>query len=357
MKPHRNLHFSLLLPAFLASLLLCAAGADAASAQYKFSDPAKPGTVRIRIGRGNLVVRAGDGPEITIQSNSAPKQSPVRPDGLRVLTESTGYWFTEDKNVATLDYGIENPGESGDFQITVPRNTSIIVNDLWGGDVTCSGISGDLDIRSRNGKVSLDDVSGGALVEATNGEIRAAIREIHEGRPLSFTSVNGAVSIRLPADAKANVRLRTQNGTILTDFDEKALITKTEMAPARGKRLKQASSGDAGAVSGDKLDDVIQQSQQAVREEKEAIRETAQAVHETNQAIQEAAQASREAMGESGVFAPVPPIPPLLPPIPPLPPMTGGKIVSGTLNGGGPEIQAMTVNGDVILRKSLDKKQ
>jgi hypothetical protein len=37
--------------------------------------------------------------------------------------------------------------------------------------------------------------------------------------------------------------------------------------------------------------------------------------------------------------------------------MTGGKIVSGTLNGGGPEIQAMTVNGDVILRKSLDKKQ
>jgi hypothetical protein len=352
MKTCRNLHASLLLPAFLASLLLCAAGADAASAQYKFSDPAKPGTVKIRIGRGNLVVRAGDGPEITIQSNSAPKQSPVRPDGLRVLTESTGYSFTEEKNVATLDYGIENPGESGDFQITVPRNTAIIVNDLWGGDVTCSGISGDLDIRSRNGKVSLDDVSGGALVEATNGEIRATIREIHEGRPLSFTSVNGAVSIRLPADAKANVRLRTQNGTILTDFDEKALVTKTEMAPVHSRRLKQASPGDGGNGSGgDALDANTKE------EIKEAIRETAQALHETNQAIQEAAQASREAMGESGPFAPVPPIPTLLPPIPPLPPMTGGKIVSGTLNGGGPEIQAMTVNGDVILRKYLDKKQ
>jgi len=33
-------------------------------------------------------------------------------------------------------------------------------------------------------------------------------------------------------DTKANVRLRTQNGAVLTDFDEKALITKTEAATA-----------------------------------------------------------------------------------------------------------------------------
>jgi hypothetical protein len=341
MKTSRNLPISLLLPVILASLFLGAAGADAASAQYKFSDPAKPGTLKVRIGRGNLVVRAGDGPQITIQSNSAPKQSPVRPDGLRVLTEASGYSFTEEKNVAILDYGIENPGESGDFQITVPSNTAIIVNDLWGGDVTCSGISGDLDIRSRNGRVSLDDVSGGALVEATNGEIRATIREIHEGRPLSFTSVNGAVSIRLPADAKANVRLRTQNGTILTDFDEKALVTKTEMAPARALRRLQASSGGGGDGDG-----VLDASEKAI---KEAIQESARAVEEERNAIREAAQASQESTAESGIVVP-------MPPIPPLPPMTGGKIITGTLNGGGPEIQAMTVNGDVILRKAADPK-
>jgi len=38
-------------------------------------------------------------------------------------------------------------------------------------------------------------------------------------------------------------------------------------------------------------------------------------------------------------------------PMPPLPPMTGGKIVSGTLNGGGVEIQAATLNGDIVLKK------
>ena len=44
------------------------------------------------------------------------------------------------------------------------------------------------------------------------------------------------------------------------------------------------------------------------------------------------------------------------PPMPPLPPMTGGKIVTGTLNGGGPEIRISTMNGDVTLRKSAGSK-
>jgi hypothetical protein len=38
--------------------------------------------------------------------------------------------------------------------------------------------------------------------------------------------------------------------------------------------------------------------------------------------------------------------------IPSLPPMTGGKVVSGALNGGGVEIQAATLNGDILLKKS-----
>jgi hypothetical protein len=36
--------------------------------------------------------------------------------------------------------------------------------------------------------------------------------------------------------------------------------------------------------------------------------------------------------------------------------MTGGKIVSGTLNGGGPDIRIATMNGDVTLRKIDPKK-
>ena len=35
-----------------------------------------------------------------------------------------------------------------------------------------------------------------------------------------------------------------------------------------------------------------------------------------------------------------------------VPPLTGGKVVSGTLNGGGVEIQAATMTGDIVLKKA-----
>ena len=86
-------------------------------------------------------------------------------------------------------------------------------------------------MKSTNGEIQLDDVGGAALVETMNGEITASFRELREGKPLSFTTMNGAVVIRVPGEAKANVRFRTQNGSVLTDFEETTLQTKTENAP------------------------------------------------------------------------------------------------------------------------------
>jgi hypothetical protein len=43
-------------------------------------------------------------------------------------------------------------------------------------------------------------------------------------------------------------------------------------------------------------------------------------------------------------------------PMPKMPTITGGKLVTGTLNGGGPEISISTMNGDVTLRKLAPPK-
>ena len=64
----------------------------------------------------------------------------------------------------------------------------------------------------------------------------------------------------------------------------------------------------------------------------------------------------REAQGRNGDADDGEPHDIPVPPMPPLPPMTGGKIVTGTLNGGGPEIRISTMNGDVTLRK-MDTSQ
>ena len=187
-----------------------------------------------------------------------------------------------------------------------------------------------------------------------NGEITATIRELHAGKPLSFTSMNGEVLLRLPADTKANIRLRTQNGSILTDFDDKVLVTKTEAAPRSSRSKRTVTVGTDTSINGVNSPEIRAAVREAIQAGAEAAREAALAIREAAQAAREGAQAAREANPavESDSVAPVAPMPPM----PPLPPMTGGKIVSGTLNGGGPDIRIATMNGDVTLRKIEGKK-
>ena len=340
-----QLYASFFLAAGLALLFLAVARADENIANFKFSDSTKPGTLKIHVGRGDIRVVGADAPEITIVSDSSSPESTSRKDGLRLLTASSSYSFAEKNNVATLDYGLTGRDGRSEFRITVPRSTTVVIGNSWGGDITCGDLTGNIDIKCLNGDVRLNGVRAGAVVETMNGSIRADVRELHPGQPICFTSMNGAVTIRIASDAKASVRLRTQNGAILTDFDEKTLVTKTEITPDHPRHGVHVVIGDADGSDGTTLNE---ETREAIRE---AAHETAKAAHEAAIAMREAAEAAREGLSEANGSGPTPP----LPPIPPLPAMTGGKLVSGALNGGGPDIQATTMNGDVILRKAETK--
>lgn len=345
-----RLHCSLLLAAAFALVLLSAARAEETPTTVKFSDPSKPGTLKIAVGRGDIQIKGTDAAEITVKSDIKPASKKPRKDGLRELTRSSAFTLVEKDNVVTLDALSDGwMGAPSDFRLTVPRNTNVVVASSFGGDVTCSGVSGDLEIKNMSGEIRLEDVTGGALVETMNGEIRADIRELHDGKPLSFTSMNGEVVLHVPANAKANVRLRTQNGAILTDFDDTALVTKTETTARVGgsRRAPRAMNiHSTGDVMNPEVKEAIRE---AARASASAIREAAQAAREAAQAAREGAEAARDS-GES--VGPVPPMPPM----PPIPPVTGGKLVTGALNGGGPEISVATMNGDVTLRQLEAKK-
>jgi len=313
----------------------------------KFSDPAKPGTVKLRVVWGDVTVTGADSPDVTVVANIKNRSAPERrPDGLRRLDSEISYTASEKDNVVTIEIGGDpRAAASGaHLDLTVPRNTSVVVKSSIGGNTTVRNIAGDIEIHSLNGEVRLDQINGSALVDTMNGGIDASFTKVAEGRPLSFTSMNGEINVRIPADTKANVRLRTQNGAVYTDFDEKALVTHTEASRGHMTGIK-IHHGDT-AVSDDGSD-WHRQVRDAVRE---AARAGVEAAREAAQAAREAAQAAREGIAEAhgDDDVPVPPLPPLPPAMPTL---SGGKIVTGTLNGGGPDIQIATMNGTITLRK------
>jgi hypothetical protein len=364
MQSRLRLFPSFFVAAALAVVFFSVARAQDGVSTIKFSDPAKPGTLKVTLGHGNLRVTGTDTTEVAVKSSAKAATKAVRTDGLRVLTAASSYGLTEKHNVVTLDAVSDSFGGKGaDFTITVPRNTGLTVQSSWGGDITCTDVAGDLEIKNMSGEVHLDGVRGGVLVETMSGEIRANILELKEGRPLSFTSMNGEVVLRVPGEAKANVRLRTQNGSVLTDFDDTALITKTESAPrtntrriAVGTRSPKPPKAPAAATGPEApaaplppVEGVLDAStKEEIRETVRAsIRAGAEVAKEAMSIAREAVQAARDGMAEAGMK---------IPPMPPIPTISGGKLVTGTLNGGGPEISVATMNGDVTLRQLEAKK-
>jgi len=81
-----------------------------------------------------------------------------------------------------------------------------------------------------NGKVNILNVSGSVVAHSSNGKAVATIARVAPQKAMAFTSLNGIVDVTLPASVKANVKLRSDQGDVFTDFDIQ--LTTTREAPA-----------------------------------------------------------------------------------------------------------------------------
>lgn len=343
------LEYSNFLIALATSLLLVPTKADE-SKSIRFSDGTKAGTMKISLGRGTLSIQGTDMHEVSVKTQAGAISSQVRADNLRVVSTATDFRLSEKDNVITLETSAYDSGQgSGDFEVTVPRNTNLIVQNTWGGQISCAGVSGDIDINCMDGEIRLDEISGGVVISTMSGRIRAGIREIHEDRPLSFTALNGPVELRLPDNAKASFRLRTHNGSVLTDFPPNVFVTKSEVSgPASakgtyefkgpsGKRISASSSSSAQSSSQSSSEATAENDGiDRIKPGSSRARRTSDPVAQSRTKRDESEnKQSSELTVRMGAAIEI----------------TGGKLVTTELNGGGPVISVSTMKGDIIVRK------
>ena len=60
---------------------------------------------------------------------------------------------------------------------------------------------------------------GAAVVHALNGKVLVSLDKISGDKPMSFSSLNGDIDVTVPADTKARLKLKTDNGSVYSDFD------------------------------------------------------------------------------------------------------------------------------------------
>lgn len=186
------------------------------------SNPGEPGQLELGIVRGSISVTGTDGEEVIIdydsgEGNKNGRTSPQTKYGLRRISDSSiGFEVTENNN--EVEIGGVSPHADVNFSISVPRNFSLYLSTVNGGNVIVENVSGEMEISNVNGDVSLTNVGGSASVNTVNGDVTASFNSIGEN-PMAFTTVQGDIDITLPANAKLTAKMRSEWGEVYTDFE------------------------------------------------------------------------------------------------------------------------------------------
>jgi hypothetical protein len=186
-----------------------------------FSDPSRPGTLNVHIMQGSLTIRGTNRRDVLIegQSREQTRRSEPAPPGMRRLTQRGSFSVDEQGNVMRLSGGVAPAAPGHDFVVEVPQRTNLKLGLVNSGQLTVEGVEGDIEANNVNGPITLTNVSGSVVAHSTNGKVVATVTRVAAQKAMAFTSLNGGVDVTLPASVKANVKLRSDQGDVFTDFD------------------------------------------------------------------------------------------------------------------------------------------
>ena len=193
--------------------LLCALAqsAHAELTRVELTDPAKPPVLRVEIEWGSIRV-TGDAAADTISVDAVPDHRDELTGALISVSE-------EGNRVVITQAPLPSGAfRSANLEIRTPPRVTLDLVMNRGGDIHVERLAGSVEVTNLNGSVALREISGGAVVNASNGSIDARFSAVDAQRELLFTSLNGSVTLCLPADFSSRLHLSTAGDAIRSDF-------------------------------------------------------------------------------------------------------------------------------------------
>lgn len=184
----------------------------------KLDDPSRPAFVKASLVNGGITVKGYDGKEVIVEARVRNEEEEHASSGPKRLNISTTGLSVEEEN-NEVRVGTESYARTIDLTITVPARSSVKLRAVNDGNIVVTGVDGDLDVDDVNGTVTLKDVSGSAVAHALNGFVHANFVKVNAQKPMAFSSLNGDIDVTFPADLKANVSIRSDQGDVFSDFD------------------------------------------------------------------------------------------------------------------------------------------
>jgi hypothetical protein len=233
-----------------------AAQSDADRVTVPLSDPSQPALLTVGLVQGSITVRGTNRKDILVTARPETDRPSRRfdPDatGLRRIPQTAGYRITEEANRVRVSS--DGPNRSVSFEIEVPSRTNLKLSTVNDGEIVIENIDGDIDVSNTNGGIALNNVAGSVNAGTTNGNVRATMTRVTAQREMAFTSLNGTVDVTLPPSTKANLRLRSDNGDIYSDFEMQlgasAAPTVQDSRSSNGRYRINRNKSVIGAING-----------------------------------------------------------------------------------------------------------
>ena len=182
------------------------------------SDPSRPARVKVSLVNGGITVKAYEGKEVVVEARVRNRENTRNEGGPKRLTiSSTGLSVEEENNEVNIN--TDSYMHPIDVTVSVPVHTSLKLRAVNDGDIVVTGVDGELDVDDINGSVTLNNIAGSAVAHALNGHLYATFTKVDPQKAMAFSSLNGDVDVTFPADLKANVSIRSDQGDVFSDFD------------------------------------------------------------------------------------------------------------------------------------------
>ncbi|WP_367915479.1 DUF4097 domain-containing protein [Leadbetterella sp. DM7] len=186
----------------------------------ELSQPGKPYTVDLSLVHGSIHVVKSAGKELVVEATPATgKTAPVQKDGMRKISSGNNFDLTvkEAGNKVQVVPGI--PIHTVNITLQVPDNGSFRLRTVSNGDIKVENVSGEFELSNVNGGITLQNISGSAVANTTNGGITATFNRVSPDTPMAFSTLNGKIDLSFPASFKGNIRAKTDQGDVYSDFE------------------------------------------------------------------------------------------------------------------------------------------
>jgi hypothetical protein len=128
-----------------------------------------------------------------------------------------------------------------EFEVRVPRAATLDVCTVNGGVLSVEGTEGAYTLHHVNGDLQMIRMRGAGEASTVNGDLDASFSAPPTARSL-FKTVNGHVAVTLPPSLSADLRLKTLNGGLYTDFDTTPIPVATTGERQHGRFVFRSNS-------------------------------------------------------------------------------------------------------------------